>query len=29
MLHGIIEILRGMWQTFKSAWTNPVTIHYP
>jgi NADH-quinone oxidoreductase subunit I len=29
MLRGFVEILRGLWQTFRSAWTKPVTIQYP
>ncbi len=29
MFQGFIEILRGLWQTFRSAWTKPVTIQYP
>lgn len=29
MLKGIFEIFRGLWQTFRSAWSEPVTIQYP
>ena len=29
MFRGVIEMLRGLWQTFRSAWTKPVTIQYP
>jgi len=29
MANGVYEIMRGLWQTFKSAWTKPVTIQYP
>jgi NADH-quinone oxidoreductase subunit I len=29
MANGVYEMMRGLWQTFRSAWTKPVTIQYP
>lgn len=29
MANGVYEMMRGLWQTFKSAWTKPITIQYP